>query len=278
MLLNPNNAQSNKYMCFDELTRDICLYLGDKDARHYATTARFVIQAIRQINLHFVPSIKTVKLVVGDNMAVRAPIDLDLISKMAVCCGGQLKIILNNDNLCMPDQEVVSCCDCPPVENDIGDKCKEELHKKQSCGCQKCTFHNFDPTYQMRGVDGSFHTINYLYGYSPKNYNGSYRYDVASGLIVFGSGCDIQAGTEVMLEYKASASIDQLTVIPRSAYQVICHYSAWKIKMDKRPNEAELERLNFLRESGEFKKIYSTTTLEDIISALRSGYHSTVKR
>ena len=275
MLNNPQNAQANSFMCFDELVRDICLYLGDDEAKHYIKTARFVIQALREVNLHSTPTIKTKKLTVGNNMAVAAPQDLDAISKVAVCChNGELKIILNNDNLCLPDPEQVSCCDCPPVENHIGDKCKEKMHEKHSCGCQKCTFHNYTPF-----LDGqSFPLVNYLYGYSPKNYNGSYRYDVASGLIVFGSGCDIQVGTQIMLEYKASATTQQLQVIPRKAYQTICHYAAWKIKMNTQPSVADMERRNFMVERSVFINSFLDYTLEDIIAAFRSGYHSTVKR
>jgi hypothetical protein len=276
MLSNPNNAQNTSFMCFDELVRDICLYLGDEPAKHYITVSRFAIQAIRAVNLSFIPSVKSIVLTVGQNMATLAPQDLDIISKVAVCChNGELKVILNNDNLCLPESEKVDCCDCPPKNNlhsASPQACNGASNKESSCN--KCTFHN---VHFYENGEHQF-SSNYWYGYSPKNNNGWYRHDVGSGQIIFGSGCDVQNGSKIILEYKSSSSISELQLIPRKAYQSICHYVSWKIKMANQTNVAELERVNFMRENSVLKSTYQNYTLEDIIYALRSGYQSTVKR
>jgi hypothetical protein len=256
MLFNPNNAAENSYMSIDELTRDVCLYLGDPEAKYYMQTSRFVIQAIREINLSFIPTVKTISLTIGENMTSPAPLDLDVIIKIGVCCpNGELRIILNNDNLCLPDLETVDCCDCPPKDN-LKPSCQKDNHTHS---CKKCTFHNLqDGIHNSLGV----FTHRHLYGYTAKNNNGWYRYDLSTGRIVFGSGCDVQVGSLVVMEYKSSASIAELQLVPRKAYQSIAHHVGWKFKM----------------ESGRLNASYQNYTIQDVIYQLRSGYHSTVKR
>lgn len=272
MLYNPNNAAESSYMSVEELTRDVCLYLGDVEAKHFMTTSRFVIQAIRAVNLSCIPTVKTTTLTIGDNMTSPAPQDLDVIIKLGVCCpNGELKIILNNDNLCIPDLETVDCCDCPPKDN-FDTNCQKDSHTHS---CKKCTFHNLQDGYH--DSLNIFHN-RYLYGYTAKNQNGWYRYDLSTGRIIFGSGCDVEVGSLIAMEYKSSASIAELQLIPRKAYEAICHHVGWKAKMATNPNVAEMERRYFKVEHERLNASYQNYTIQDVIYQLRSGYHSTVKR
>lgn len=272
MLHNPHNAAENSYMSVEELVRDVCLYLGDAEARYFMQTSRFVIQAIRAVNLSFIPTVKTVTLTVGENMTSPAPQDLDVIIKLGVCCpNGELRIILNNDNLCLPELETVDCCECPPKDN-FSTKCKEDNHHHS---CEKCRFHNLQDGHHT-DLGLSYHR--YLYGYTVKNKNGWYRYDLANGRIVFGSGCGVEVGSLIAMEYKSSASIEALQLIPRKAYEAICHHVAWKAKMATNPSVADMERQYFKIESNKLNATYQNYTIQDVIYQLRSGYHSTVKR
>lgn len=263
----------------DTVVRDICLYLGDVDSKRlYVPVSRMLKHALNEMEIHMSPTVKSVILPVLQDMTVDVPNDIEAITKVGICCGGEIQIIGRNDKLCLPEKEkFFQCCDCDKTANT---NTQGEVDMCNSnCSCDACTFHNVVPSAIFNGWDG-FWEQPYLYGYAPKMFvdTGTYRYDIPSGKIILSGGCKVQPGSSIVLEYSASITDDKYQLVPRKAFNTLKHRVAQDLKSNADPNGAEWEHRHFKKEWAMLKRTYDTFTLEDFLAALRGGYHSSVKR
>ena len=272
-------TETNALMSLDSAIRDICAYLGDDlSERYYIKVARVLKHVMYQLNIHVTPTVKSVPLAVTANFTAQLPDDVDVITKVGVCCSnGSLKLLGRNDALTLKaEEQFFQCCSCNTEPIDC--HCQEMEHK-----CDSCTFHNLTDNL---GDDFSFGIgsgaigYQYLYGYTPQQFTdtGYYRHDVESGTLVLSGGCQVKDGSMIICEYSASLSIQGYQLIPRKMYLTLQHRVAQQIKMNNSPSAANLELDLFRREYDMLKRTYHTYTLEDFIAALRGGYKSSPKR
>jgi hypothetical protein len=269
------NDDTPAYDTYDVVVRDICAYLGDPDAnKKYVEVARFLRRALNTVNLHLVGHIKSIPLEIGENLTTPLPDDFNHVTKIGVCCEGQIRVLPQNEKLCIPeDIDSFICCTCPASEHILGNGCKTDHNQ----GCGHCRFHNITntSTFQFPGWVSPFMTYPYWYGHHGKNYNGSYRIDHTNGQVVFGSGCDVCAGKIVIMEYNAALGDAEYQLIPRRYFDVLLHKTASYIK---RGNEHLLEKREFEQEYIRLKRSETETTLEELVQALQAGLSSAPRR
>jgi len=281
---NLPRQDANAFQSFDSTVRDICAYLGDDEAKTlYIRTSRFLRMALEELDLYlFVSGVKSTFLKIEDNMTVNLPKDFQTLGKVGVCCNnGSIRLIGRNDDLCPPsEQPLFDCCDCSKGVKEVGESVSA-VDGGEAC-CSACTFHNVDGTSNSslgRYYGLSTNYYSYLYGYTPKMFrNGTYRMDEGNWRLILGDGCDTRPGQEILLEYNAAMSDDKYDLIPRKAVPTLMYKTAHMIKMNNNPNAAMAEWSFFKKHYQQLKKTYQTYTLEDLVSALRKGYKSSVKR
>jgi hypothetical protein len=260
---------NRSHISFDNAVRYIAAYLGDRKAEKlYMDVSRFLATALDQLDLHIFDTIKSVSLPINDNMTVDLPKDMEMLTKVGVICGdgSRLRVIQKDDSLLMKgDEPIFKCCDCGEEENVTEQK-----------GCDKCSFHNYSGV----GINGGLMSVNYLYGYTPdlKKY-GVYRHDVKNNRLVVGGGCgDIQPGKSVIVEYKTSLQEKEYILFPKKALQTLTHRVAQLHKAAGNMNASMAELRLFKIELSMLKNTLNTFTLQDMLNAIRSGYHSAPKR
>lgn len=260
---------SRSHISFDNAVRYIAAYLGDRKAEKlYMDVSRFLPTALDQLDLHIFDTIRSVSLPINDNMTVDLPNDMEMLTKVGVVCGdgGRLRVIQKDDSLLFKeDQPIFKCCDC-----------KEDETLDEHAGCDKCSFHN----YSGIGHYGDQISVNYLYGYTPdiRKY-GVYRHDVKNNRLVVGGGCgDLAPGKMVIVEYKTSLQEKEYILFPKKALQALTHRVAQLYKASGNMNGSMAEFRLFKIELSMLKNTLNTFTLQDMLNAIRSGYHSAPKR
>lgn len=264
-------GKESAFMTLDEMARDICSYLKDHTAtRLYVPVMRVLKHALYQENIHLSPSIKSIPVVVGDNMTALLPNDVVLVTKVGVCCSnGKLKVLGRDDTLCRPTEEdFFQCCTC--------DNESAETTTTGAACCPACTFHTpeFNSSFPWYGDAPA---PRYMYGYSPKMFAemGYFRHDVENGVIIFSGGCEVQPGSVVMVEYKSALSVEAYQLTPRLWYFTMQHRVAQQLTSGGEKNQ---EMKLFRMERDMVKRTIHPFTFEDIIAALRGGYYPAPKR
>jgi hypothetical protein len=274
-----NKKEQPRYDTFDTVVRDICAYLNDPDAtKKYAQVSRFLLRAMEDLKFQVVGNIKSVLLTIGNNLTAPLPEDYNVVSKIGVCCkSGQLRILHSNDKLCIPEEEVWTCCDC---------ECPTSINDKNHKGCPSCTFHNMiDPTQLYSGI-GTMATSDFLwfnglfnypywYGSHSQSFSGTYRIDDYNNQIVFGTGTDICPGATVVMEYNSALKDSQYGFIEKKYFQVLLHKTATFLT---KGGEQQLEQRNFRREKNNIRRMEQSVTLEDIVYYLQKGLSSAPRR
>lgn len=274
MLAEPKLA----YYTFDEVVRLICSYLDDPQAlSKYVKVAKGLMIALDDLNLHTFPRIKTARLIVKDNLTVDLPEDFVAISKVGLCCdNGNIQPIIRNTNLCPPKEEekFFKCCDCKKETDDEGN-----IDEEKSESCHRCTFYNYSISSTYGSVDYPYTYSKYYFGYKPNMYvAGSYDLDEVNQRLIIGTGCQVEQGTEIIVEYNAANDDDSYMMIPKKAYLTLQHYVAHWAKSNKQPQVARYEFDLFRRHRDNLKRSLLRYTAEDLLAALRSGYRSSPKR
>ena len=275
MFLNDNK----RFSTFDEVVRLICAYLKDSNAsKHYVDVSRFLALILEEFSLNVIPSIKSVALIINDNLTVDLPDDVMEVTKVGVCCGGrEIKILGRNTKLCktaFKNPAPIECCTCNKEE---GTSSTEE---EGSC-CSACTFNNFTST-RSRGLGlfgpESGHYLyghsGYLYGYMPRNsfIEGTYDVDEANNRLLLGDGGSVCPGKELVVEYSAVLEGDGFRLIPRKARMALMYRVAFMI------NNHQSDWKQFQIHYRELKRSYDNFALEDWVNAVRGSYASSPKR
>ena len=267
-----NKKDSAAWDSFDTVVRDICAYLKDPDAtKLYAQVSRFLLRVLDQLNYRMIGNIKSVMLTVGDNMTTPLPSDFNTLSKIGVCCGGRLIVLHKDDNLCIPEEEVFSCCTCEEPTS---------IHDKNHQGCPSCTFHNIIPPTNYANF-GDFTIFDnlfrypYWYGTHAKDWRGTYRIDDHNGQIVFGSGAKVCPGAMVVMEYNSALLDSQYGFIPKRFFPVILHKTATFLT---KGGEQQLEQHNYRRELNNMRRMEVNESLEDLVYYLQKGLSSAPRR
>ncbi len=277
-------TKSPRFDTFDVVVRDICAYLGDTNAtKQYALVARFLRRALEELNIHLVGNIKSILLTVEDNLTAPLPVDFNYVSKMGVCCNGKLRILHQNDNLCVPDaEEFWKCCTCPDEqETMLTDRDCHKSDVESGKKCSHCTFHNVIApdglglnSLNAFGGMGMF-LYPYWYGHHSKNYSGSYKIDQHNGQVIFGGGFDVCPGHFVVMEYNAHLDNGDYAFIPREYFETLLHKTAAFVK---KGGDQQWELTQFRIAWKMLKRTKLSVTLEEIVQAIQGGFSSSPRR
>ncbi len=270
---------NKSYMTFNETAIHICDYLGDADGTVlFNKVSRQLMHAIDQLNLHLFPSIGVAKIVVSDNFTAALPDDFISMTRIGICCEGRNEIIPidYNGDLCPIPKEPfkLDCCDCTKVVDENG-----AIDEDKSEHCNSCSISHDRLIGRGLNVGRSsgYYYYSYLFG-TKSNYKnkGTYKVDKANGRLIFGSGMYVCPGSELILEYSSSNGAADYLRIPREAMFTLQHKVAHLVI--KQLNEREYERKMFRIEYRKLKSTLMRYTLEDFTNAVRSGYHSSIKK
>ena len=227
-------------IALDSLVRDVCVKLGDREAKRYFDVLREAVNAYRDLELYTIPTLKTVKLKPYQGK-ISLPNDFSYLNKVGVEVGGRIVVIHADDNIVEPD--------CKDYK-----ECLETIKGKEFG--QPVTFYGY-----ARGAN-----VGELFGYGGRLTKwGLYRFDKKSNALFFSSGYEPE---EVVIEYKADSTINGLSYVPVEAVLAIENYILAELHTDGR--ERQIRRDRYEIEFQKVKSVYSTMTVDDWINVFNS--------
>jgi hypothetical protein len=265
----------NAYLTFDEATINICSYLGDEDGtKYYTRVSRQLMLAINQLNLHLFPNVGVATIVVQDNLTAPLPDDFISMVRIGVCCESKNELIPidYNGKLCpKPAADFkLDCCECTKTLDEEGN-----MDEDKSQFCDACSVKGVGLQGGHRRFGNYYYS--YLYGVSSDyKEKGTYKIDEKNGQLIFGQGCYVQEGSELVLEYSSSMSSADYLRIPSQAMIALQHRVAFFLY--SQPQKREYEDKKFRREYRLLKRLLSRYTLNDFVNSVRSSYKSSIKQ
>lgn len=251
---------TQKYDTLDSLTRDICaIGFNDPEARDYNMVSRAVHRAVEQLNFLISPPIKTVELPILQNLTVDLPDDCVEPIKVGTIVDGVIRIMGRSDylyNLSIIQDAKDYGCDCQETT---------ATSTTETQTCNACTFHNSP--------------YGEVYGYRPKMFpNGKYRHDSQYNRLIMGSGSDIVIGNNVIVEYIAMTSADELCLIDKRLFPCIRSRVISWLKQNVSPQESRVADRDFQKEYRLAKTLLTDHySLQDWIAAFRGERKSGIK-
>lgn len=271
---------NNAYMTFNEAAINICSYLGDEDGTVlFSKVSRQLMHTIDMLQLYLFPSVGVARITVQENLTAPLPDDFVSLTRIGICCEGRNEIIpidYNGDLCPIPTEPfTLDCCDCTKVVDEQGAIDEDNSECCHACGIGTDSHKHTGYIGAGRGHYGYYY-YSYLFGVK-SNYKekGTYKVEKQNGRIVFGSGCYVAPGKELILEYSSAAGAKEYMRIPRETIFLLQHHVAYLIK--KPLQEREYEHKKFRMHYRKVKSSLMRYTLEDFTNAFRSGYHSSIK-
>jgi hypothetical protein len=228
----------------DNIIRNICAVRGDMPAANYAQVARIARMAVSQIGLHLPQASKAEVFTVPDNYLLPLPNTVKEITKVGVINSeGYLVLLWENDHLrkwlAANNTFTPEDCDCDEVAAQTID----------SVGADVRLINNFYYTPVEYGE---------LYGYMPDRYPyGSWRHNIEAGVLELAGGMLVTAGDKLVVEYIQAAGADLLHNIPIEAEMVIFYKTLTILDTSQRPNVANYNHSQFMREWNHLKRFYN---------------------
>lgn len=252
---------------FDDVIMDICAAASDPSGRHKVAFSRFLRNAMEEMNLYAMPTSESQLMRIGDNLTVKLPDEaIDFIKAGVVDESGQIRVLGVNDKLRRSVKSAVpTSCSC-------GKATSTASAAAPAVPCDYCSFLLFPSVWGYGSYYGE------RYGLIPNSFpNGEVRYDRNSNTLEFGSGYDISAGGEVVVEYKLAVGAKSLDEIPSEMTNILLHkvLSTWFAS--KSPDTSAYHFQMFQRHYEQFKRL-SMPSIETLQGAIRETFTSSVKR
>lgn len=247
----------------DNIVRDICIVnLQNSSLSQYMRVARAVRSALMQVNLHFLPSVSSKLVEVGDNFTATLPHDAVVVTKVGVFC---------------EDGTIVTLMSDPSLRSVQYEKAQElPLY----CECEQ------PPESVVTPIDTTgllaFYNVQWgnwrygeLYGRSNAATHAiTWRHNKDFGVLEFSSTW-IEPGFKVLVEYKTDGT-GGYTIIPVEAQPAIKAYALYEL-FQLQPNKADFYMREFRRLADQMKRLHANTDWLAITNALLSGQRSSPK-
>ncbi len=251
-----------RLISLDHIVRDVCIVqFGDVTMNRYVRVARAAKWALHQVNLHFMPALKSVWLEVADNYTIQLPADAVVVSKVGLLTTKGLVPLMYDDKIRATayDQSLEEplYCEC--------DEAPEELTVVPETADYTNTFYNVS----WGGVYGEI----YAAGNGLSNAV-AWRHNRAAGVLEFSSGW-MDSGYKVLIEYKTSGA-EGGEVIPIEAVPAIKAYILYEL-FATRPDLARAHMEEFRRQARMLKSLYVKTDPIAIMNAFLRGQVATAK-
>lgn len=265
---------ANQVTSIDRFVRDLCARVDDPDGtRSYMKLLRITTNAVEQMNLHFIPNIRSFFGTVADNGTMPVPencIEPIHGSKYMVIGGVECVYPLGRNKesniyeLAIKPANYWACPETPeaPTFN------------------TESYYYNYPGI--SDGVDGRYHYLNWWYGenygYHEHRVFGYWSFDESGRQIVFQSGGCVAVGDTVVFSYRTSGPDDKYKMIPNDikfflAERVLQQY--WESTDVRKASYHFNQMQRNLREYQHDKA--GNYTMEDFLNAFKRGYASAAR-
>lgn len=245
-----------KFRTIRDVALDLCAFhLGDPEGAKAALAVRALRTVLDELSIHINANIVSKYFTISDNYTIQMPQDTMDVLKVGVVDSNNRIRIMGRDEGIRRDIQAIPGCSC------TSETATDEV-------CPACSFHNFF----WEGKYG----VREFYGYrQPQFQNGTYRYNEKENRIEFGSGYDIDADAQVLVEYREAYGANEYNLIPAPFAVAIMHKAAALI--DMRPGAAAAHMNEFRRAYTAYRNGKLVLTAEEIVAALKGQYMSAPK-
>lgn len=253
----------------DNVVRDICAFMGDKDASEkYTIVARAVKRAVEQLQIYLWPNVKTEWFTIDANLTIDLGKNIEYPIKVGAEVNKRFVQIPYDGSLfdfnvnAMPGQSFEAC------------QCSKDListSDDESKGtCVFCDFYDYTHSGHLYGE---------YYGLSVSNRErGAWKYDPATNIIILDSGVCVSTGARLLVQYKPAIQKSMYKSIPVKYFPIIMQRVNQWLNQGSNVSAASFAKEEFLAEYDQLKDNETEFTLEDLVDAIQSGYAYTVKR
>lgn len=261
-----------KFITIDDIVRDICIVNLDNNMGMYARVLRAVRTAVDQVNLTYLPVVKSELVEVDTNLIAPLPQDVITVLKVGMITStGRLTRLIQD----------------PRIRREQYNTMTEDL--PEFCDCEQpptgvIEVPTFTPYQVSAGVFASsvFFNVSWngtFYGelYAANNgmdSEGGWRYNEASNVLEMASGTLVEAGVKVLVEYKSASESYQL--IPKVARTTITMYALYLI-FSTDPGRSSFYMNEFRRHARQMKHDLAPFDLLAVTNAVLRGQKATVK-
>jgi len=255
-----------KFTSLDEIVRNLCaVQLNDPGNSQYLRAARAVRSAINEVNLTFLPNVKSELLDVDSSLVVPLPPDVISITKVGMLTRNGKIITLIQD----PQLRVAQ------LNQYLADY-------NEYCECEEPppSITTLPPTAQAYEIYhnclwwGGFYGELYAAG-NGMDHEGGWRHNIESGVLEMATGTLVQAGVKVLVEYK-SLGDDNYKMVPITAAETIEAFALYKLFSNK-PNLSAFYMQEFRRHAAELKRKTKPFDTLGVLNAFMRGQKATVK-
>lgn len=256
-----------KFTTIDSIVRDICsVQLNTSpEGGAYMRVLRAVRSAVEQVNLTYLPVVKSVLTTVDSNLIAALPQDVITILKVGmITTNGTLTQLIQN----------------PKIRKEVYVEMTEDL--PEFCDCEQPPTGVIEVTASST-PSTTFHNVLWpgqFYGelYASNNAmdrEGGWRYNEASNVLEMSSGSLVEAGVKVLVEYKGSGD-EQYQVIPSVAQTTIEFFALYKI-FSNDPGRSSYFMGEFRRNAAQMKRDLAPFDQLAVTNAFMRGQKATVK-
>lgn len=256
-----------KFTTIDNIIRDLCAVQLNTAAegQTYLRVLRAVRSAVEQVNLTYLPVVKSVLVDVDTNLIAALPQDVITILKVGmITTNGKLTQLIQN----------------PHIRREVYVDMTEDV--PEYCDCEQPPSGVVEVT-QDTPLAGIFHNVMWptrFYGelYASTNamdQDGGWRYNEASNVLEMASGSLVQPGVKVLVEYKGSGD-EQYQFIPTAAQTTIEFFALYKLFTND-PGRSSFYMNEFRRNAAQMKRDLAPFDLLAVTNAFLRGQKATVK-
>lgn len=245
-----------KFRTLREVALDMCLLkLGDPEGTKTALAVRALRMAMDGLSLHINANIVTKYFTISDAFTIQMPSETMDVLKVGVLCENGRVRWMGRDNEIRRDIPESSGCSC--TETTPADEV-----------CSACACHNVF-------YEGKY-GVSEFYGYRvPYFPNGRYRFNEKENRIELGSGYDVVAGAQVLVEYREAYGANEYNLIPAPFVPALM-YKALAL-IDMRPGVADSYMREFRREYAAYRNGKFVYTADELVAALKGPQMSAPK-
>lgn len=245
-----------KFRTLREVALDLCAFhLGDPEGVKTALAVRALRSVLDELSIHINANIVSKYFTISENYTIQMPADTMDVLKVGILDANNRIRIMGRDEGIRRDIQATPGCSC------TDETATDEV-------CPACSFHNFF----WEGKYG----VREFYGYKqPQFPNGKYRYNEKENRIEFGSGYDIAADAQVLVEYREAYGANEYNLIPAPFAVALMHKAAALI--DMRPGAASSHMHEFRRAYTAYRNGKFTYTADELVSALKGEFMSAPK-
>lgn len=256
-----------KFTTIDNIVRDLCAVQLNVPAEsgHYLRVLRAVRSAVEQVNLTYLPTVKSVLTEVNTQLVAPLPQDVVTVLKVGmITSNGKLTQLIQN----------------PKIRREVYNDMTED--GPEFCDCEQPPSGVIEvstsstPVSTFRSVLWPGQFYGELYASSnAMDQEGGWRWNEGSNVLEMATGSLVKAGVKILVEYKGSGD-EQYQVIPSAAQTTIEFFALYKL-FSNDPGRSSYFMNEFRRNATQLKHDLAPFDLLAVTNAFLRGQKATVK-